>query len=143
MDPSRPLKDEVIEQLPWLFDELGFRVVDDRYEAHHFGDSFVTLESDRLRVRLVRDRGEVDADVASLSEPDRWRPLVLVYEAISGELVLTAPQLDAVARFLRENLSALEESLGPRWRETKAELERRGAERIRAAREGLPDGPSR
>jgi len=63
MSTSIPLKQEVTEQLPWLFEELGFRVVEDHFDPKSFGNSFVTLGSPGLQVRFVRDRGQISAEV--------------------------------------------------------------------------------
>lgn len=125
------LKEEMLERVPWLLEELGFRIVDERYDPQSFGNSLVTLESDSLRVRFVRDRGQVFADVASPSDPDRWWQLVYVCQLILGEFVQPGFELDDVAAFLRDNLAAVQERLGPRYSETKREVRRLQEERAR------------
>lgn len=132
MSASIPLKQEVAEQLPWLFQDFGFRVVEDDFDPKSFGNSFVTLESPALRVRFIRDRGQVSAEIASGSEPRMWWNLEHVCELIAGRSVEPGFELSSVSALLRNNLPALMEALGPNFPETKRELERRAEERKRS-----------
>lgn len=59
----------------------GFRIVRSEFDPRHFGDSVVTLQSDALRLRFVRDRGQVILDVGPTSEPDTWWGFLAIYEA--------------------------------------------------------------
>jgi hypothetical protein len=77
-----PLKPLIEEKFPWLFEELGFRAVAWSYNPKVFGDSTLTLESDTVRLRFTRDRGEIRADLASISEPETWWGLVSLLEVI-------------------------------------------------------------
>jgi hypothetical protein len=132
MSASIPLKQEVTEQLPWLFQDFGLRVVEDDFDPKSFGNSFVTLESTGLRVRFIRDRGQVSAEVASCSDPGRWWNLEHVCELIAGRSVEPGFELSSVGALLRNNFPALVEALGPKFSETKRELERKAEERKRA-----------
>lgn len=132
MNASVSLKQEVNEQLPWLFQELGFRVVEDDFDPKSFGNSFVTLESSGLRVRFARDRGQVSAEVASRSDPGTWWNLEHVCELIVGRTVEIGFELSAVAALLRKHVSALADYLGPKFTQTKRELERGAEERKQA-----------
>ena len=62
-----PLKRELIEQQPWLFQELNFKIVDDAYSSECFGNSLVTLESPSLRVQFIRDKWNPEHPVLSRS----------------------------------------------------------------------------
>jgi hypothetical protein len=132
MSASVPLKQEVTEQLPWLFEELCFRLVEDDSDPTRFGNSFVTLEGPSLRVRFVRDRDQTSAEVASRSEPGKWWNLEHVCELIAGRNCEPGFELSAIAALLRDNLPGLMESLGPKFPETKRELDRRSEERKQA-----------
>jgi len=81
MNLSVPLKQQLGENCPWLFEELGFVVVYHDYAPVSFGDSLVILESPVLRVRFVRDRGQVLAAVGSAADPGKWWPVTFVLEA--------------------------------------------------------------
>jgi hypothetical protein len=62
------------------------RIVEERSDPAHFGDALIVLEGPRVRVRLVADRGQFFADVASGTTPPRWLPLreVLPHLAKTG-----------------------------------------------------------
>lgn len=113
MSANIPLKQEVTEQLPWLFQDFGFQVVEDDFDPKSFGNSFVTLESSGLRVRFVRDRGQVSAEIASRSDPGMWWNCEHVCELIVGRTVEIGFELSAVAALLRNNFPALTDYLGP------------------------------
>lgn len=101
MDARVALKDQVFTHLPWLFDELGFRMVEDRYDPKDFGNALVILESAELRIRIVRDRGQIFTDVASLLEPDRWLPLKDAHEVMTrrdGDPVFDLQAVEAILR---------------------------------------------
>ncbi|HTS46677.1 MAG TPA: hypothetical protein VMH05_01970 [Bryobacteraceae bacterium] len=59
----RPIKDVIEEKLPWLFSELGFRIVS--YSVDRRDTSTVVLESDGFRLPFRRELGMVDAQVAA------------------------------------------------------------------------------
>jgi hypothetical protein len=117
-----PLKPLIEEKFPWLSEELGFRSVAWSYNPKVFGDSMLTLESDTVRLRFIRDRGEIRANLASISEPETWWNLVALLEVIHG--VKPETQLEGVAPLVRTNYSQLVQALGPQLSETKKELER-------------------
>ena len=139
-----PLKDEVITKLPWLFDELDFRIVDERYEPKFFGDSYVTLVSRAFNLRFVRDRGQIFLEVASHSDSGIWWPLEHVCELISGLGIKASFELLSSAALLRSNVSGLADFLGPKYRQTKRELlrreEARKQELLRLSRQQAPSG---
>lgn len=127
-----PLKQELIESCPGLLNELGLHVIDDQYFGDRMGNSYVTLQSSRLWVRFVRDRGQVWAEVAPLTAPTSWCPLAYVLEAIQGRLPMIQFDLPSTVHLLRDNFEALAEALGPRVSETNREIQRRREERLRA-----------
>ena len=127
-DVTVPLKKEVIEQVPWLLDQLRFKIVDDGHDRESFGNSWVTLVSPALHLQFVRDRGEIYAEVASHSEPNTWWDLHWISELIpcSGYPI---PELIPVAALIRNSFPLLTECFGPNYRETKRELQRREEQR--------------
>lgn len=54
------------------------------YDPASFGNAFVVLAGVHFRLRLVRDRGEVFAQVAAVADPDHWYPLQRVVRAIGA-----------------------------------------------------------
>src|SRR5665213_3736403 len=74
-DSVNPLVRQITERLPWLFSDYGFKIVDSSYSARSFGDCVVTLESESLRLRFVRDRGFCIAQLASRADPEKLHDL--------------------------------------------------------------------
>jgi hypothetical protein len=132
MSTNISLKQQVSEEIPWLFRELGLQITDNDFNPKSFGDSFVILESPALRVRFVRDRGQVSVEVASLADPRTWWHLEHVCEVISGQTAESGFELSAAADLLRRNFKALTDYLGSKYNDTKQELERRAEIRKRA-----------
>ncbi|MGD0436992.1 MAG: hypothetical protein ABSB86_11045 [Bryobacteraceae bacterium] len=124
------LKQEIIQTLPRLPEELGLRFVEDLYLSEHAGDSYVTLQSGGLLVRFVRDRGQVWVEVAPVTAPTSWLPVTFVLEALQGKSPQVQFNLLAAASLLRDHFSELEQALGPRLSETQREMERLKAERL-------------
>ena len=127
-----PLHQQLRREIPWLFDEVGFRVTWDEYNPKAFGDCIVTLDSETLRANFVKDRSQILLYVAPCLEPDNWQSLVFVLEAIQGVQPAPRFELEAVASLFRENYPGLVEALGPKWQDTKQELQRLSAERLYA-----------
>ncbi len=132
MSASIPLKQKVTELLPWLFKDYGLRVVEDDFDPESFGNSLVVLKSSDLVVRFVRDRGQVSAEVASPFDPGTWWNLEHVCELTTGRSVEPGFDLSSVAALVWKNLPAIIEALGPRFQETKRQLEQNAVERKRA-----------
>jgi len=136
-----PLKQELTEQQPWLFQELHYKIVEDAYAPKVFGDSFVTLESSSLRVKFIRDRGQIFVEVASRCDPANWWSVNDIYEFILHRKAQPEFDLQAVTTLLRNNLPALTDYLGPKLNETRRELEKRIKQRereiIKKARKGV------
>jgi len=120
------LKEQIIERLPWLLDDLGFRITYHDYIDKAMGSSEVELESDLLRVRFSYDGTGIGVEAASLSEPDRWFNLGFLWYALTGDK--PQPSLEGWAWFVRDHLAELAEALGPKLPQTKVEFERRQQE---------------
>jgi len=55
-----------------------------RHDAAMFGNAIVVLAGGDVRIRLVRDRGDVFADAASAQSAEDWAPLERVLEAVGA-----------------------------------------------------------
>jgi hypothetical protein len=118
-----PVAQQVSERLPWLFRDLGFRVVGDSYDPKTFGDCLVSLESDILKLRFIRERGKIFAELASLSASEWW-DLTSVLQAIQIDLPEPRFDLEALGSSIRNHFAALAQALGPQYPQTKQEIER-------------------
>jgi hypothetical protein len=83
-----------------------------------FGDALADFESPTLRVRVLRDRGQIFVDVAPAQDPASWfdLPLLLTFvgEAEAAEALLAGGQEDVcrVAALLQANYDSIERALG-------------------------------
>jgi hypothetical protein len=126
------LRQEMLESIPELLEELDLHVVEDRYLPESFGNSDVTLQSPKLWVRFVRDRGHVHAEVAPPTAPTSWWPLGFVIKAIHCQVPEDQFGLLNASRLLRDNIRELADALGPRLTETLRDIERLTEERLEA-----------
>jgi hypothetical protein len=133
---TEPLKVELEKRMPWLFQDLGFRVIYHDYSYKDFGNSVAVLKSDVLLVRFVRDRSRIEVEVASLSEPERWMELGFLWYAITG--YRPEPELEGWAWFFRDHLAELEDALGPGFSQTKQQFDRRQEESREILRRHMP-----
>jgi hypothetical protein len=125
-DAVNPLVRQITERLPWLFSDYGFKIVDYSYSPRSFGNCIVTLESETLRLRFVRDRGFCIAQLAARADPEKLYDLGFLLLAIQGE----RPDIgfEGTAFLIKGNWPAIIENLGPKLAETKKEYERRERE---------------
>jgi hypothetical protein len=113
---SGDLKEE-LNRFPWLFDDLGFRIVEHEYERREMGHSLVVLESAPLRLRFVKDAGLIGPGIASLSEPEHWMALDLLCKPLTGKSHTN--RLEWWVSWIRDHFKELSEAVGPKFSETK------------------------
>jgi len=99
----------LIEHLAFLYAPDRYRFVDSR-TSEGFGDAYLVLESDALRVRLVRDRSQLFMDVQSVGQHgDRdWYSIDIVRQLVTGERQTTAELSPDYAQFLERHLDEIE-----------------------------------
>ncbi len=65
----------------------GFNRIGEGYDPSAFGDSFITFESQDLRLRFTRDRGFYCIDIAPVFPTNKkwgpWEPVSLVFEYLN------------------------------------------------------------
>jgi hypothetical protein len=100
----------LVEHLEFLYAPDRFRFVDSRTSASFGGDAFLVLASDVLRIRLVRDRGQLFMDFQAAAEHDGrdWFSIDVVRRLLTGERQDTAELSPEYARFLEEHLDEIE-----------------------------------
>jgi hypothetical protein len=69
-------------------------------------------------------------DLAARSEPEEWFGLHTLYEVIHNESIKPRFTLNAIGDVLKRELSALVEALGPKFLETKKDVEQRRKQRL-------------
>src|SRR5690348_336408 len=116
------LKDQLEREVPWLASESGFKVVFASYDPKTFGDSMVVLQSRALRLRIIRERGRIFAEVSPLEKPELWWDLGLILGVTCAKAPLPHDLLGVTA-LLRNNLTAITRALGPMLAQTEREIE--------------------
>jgi hypothetical protein len=93
---SRTIYEEIRPFFSELLDAHGFRLVSESHEPESFGDGLIVLQTEDLRLRFVRDRGQVYADVAPSGQiGDDWHQLQRVKEFLHRH---DSPAADSDAR---------------------------------------------
>jgi hypothetical protein len=80
------LLDDVARAFGALIQRELLRVVGSTYDEKAFGNATVTLAAQNFRVRLVRDRGQIVAEVACDGTAEDWSSLQRVLHATLGSI---------------------------------------------------------
>lgn len=118
------IRDFLAEHLDFLSDE-GFREAGSEQTGHNGGDAWLVMESDRLRLRFVRDRGQLLLDLQPVAPTSHreWFSVDLVRRLCRGRPERSAVLDEGYADFLREQLPDLVVRFAPdRWPRTREEL---------------------
>lgn len=108
---------EVRTAFSFLESARGFRLADET-RSDSFGDAIVDFESATLRVRVLRDRGQVFVDISPADGTPAWfdLPLLLSHlgERDAAKVLIAGGQRDAqeAADLLRAHYSEVEAMLG-------------------------------
>src|SRR5688572_12258811 len=133
---SETLEQIVIRELPWLQTEHKFQVLESGYDPEVFGDSYVVLENSRLRLKFLRDRGDILLTVSPVTNPDRSWHLEDLVELAEGKPAEYFFELKPKADTLKKYYVALLELLGPRLDETTVRLEEKFRKRLEDGQRG-------
>lgn len=100
----------LVDRVPFLYAPGRFRFVDSGTSTSFGGDAFLTLASDVLRIRMVRDRGQLFMDVQSVGETGdlAWYSIDVVRWLITGEQPASAELSADDAAFLETHLDEIE-----------------------------------
>lgn len=100
------------QHMKFLFDRFGASVVSNEYFPAAFGNAIVVIETKGIRLRAVRDRGEVRLDVAPLHNPTEWVDSAFALAAMddgSGEPQFSLYRTTtSIARHLDPNFEELQ-----------------------------------
>ena len=85
---------------------LGLQEVQ-RDDPDMFHNGLVVYQNDRIRVRLIVDRGFRSMEISSIHTPDVWIDLQSIINQAWNRDGENAPMPDEFASFLRENFEVL------------------------------------
>jgi hypothetical protein len=124
----------VVKYCSFLWRGARYRIIDSAVSSSFGGDAYLTISSDEVRIRFVRDRGQLFLDLQP-ANPDKreWYSIDLVRRLITGER-LDSAELDAgYANFLRDSFAEIESRFADpeRFPSTEAELRKLKRKRSR------------
>lgn len=122
---AAPFLPQVQAELASLIEMGGFSTRDETPKTTANDGAVVVLVNDVLVLRIVRDRGRVDLDVASASDPDSSYQFATVCGALGlGETEVGSAGLDSVAREVALHFDRLTEAFAAEaWPKTRAACE--------------------
>jgi hypothetical protein len=94
-----------------------YRITGERYYPQAFGNALLTLEGDRIRIRLASDRSQVMGTVSPVTPPEQWwhlRPVLAHLDPSSDANLGEWPSAEDLARSIERNLVGLEQLVGSR-----------------------------
>lgn len=116
----------LVQHCAFLWADARYRITDSEVATSFGGDAFVVIESEHLRLRIVRDRGQLmmDAQSPRTGKPRSWHTTDLLQGLLAGTRPPSSLLEPATAEFLRVNLAELEARFGDpdRLAETEREL---------------------
>lgn len=124
----------IAAHMGFLWEGARYRIIGSELATSNGGDALLLVESEKLRLRFVRDRGQLFLDFQpSFSPPDgEWFSVDLVRRLETGRREETA-ELDAgYASFVQENLPEIEHQFdADEWAATAASLKKLKAKRAK------------
>ncbi len=100
----------LLNSASFLYKELGFRFADSRYSTSFGGDSWLVLNNEKIRLRIVRDRSQLFCDVQSI-EPmpkSKWFSIDVVRHHLTGECECPSELNAGNVAFLRNRIHDIE-----------------------------------
>lgn len=100
----------LMKHCSFLYSPNLFRFVDSG-SSESFGDAFLVLEHEELRLQFVKDRGQIFLDFQSTSkkQKDEWFSIDIVKQMVTGEIEPSAEMDSKKAKFLKTNLDEIEQ----------------------------------
>ncbi|MFC9689140.1 hypothetical protein ACFTSF_11410 [Kribbella sp. NPDC056951] len=114
----------IATHMGFLWDQARFRIAGSEVTTYNGGDALLLVESDVVRLRFVRDRGQLLLDfqpaTGGISE---WFSVDLIRRLMLGQPESSGLLDEGYAAFIGQHLDAIEGRFRPeRWAETHAEL---------------------
>ncbi len=122
--------------LAFLYARGRFWFVDSGVSTSFGGDAYLVLESDAMRIRLIRDRAQLFMDFQARGDDGEmdWYSIDVVRRLLTGERQETAELSPDYARFLEEHVDEIERRFSPAempaTRKALKDLEKRRAKEL-------------
>ena len=111
-----------------LINTLKLHLLKETYDPNFFGNSIIELGGDTMRIRVIKDRGQIFVDIASPVDPDNWYFLERILEAVGSKTETPmnpdSPEtLELSAKLIERHLDAIQAGLSAQnYHKTKAIL---------------------
>lgn len=123
----------IVAHMRYLWTGARFRITGSEVSTSNGGDALLIVESDVLRLRFVRDRGQLFLDFQPVvtDRPKEWYSVDLVRRLLLGQRETSALLDESYASFIHDELPEIESRFAQvRWPETHSEL--RKIQKVRA-----------
>jgi len=116
----------LVRWFAFLWKDGRYRITDSLVSTSFGGDAYLVISSDVLRLRFVRDRGQIFLDFQEswATKKAEWYSVDLVQRLMTGERQNTAEVNAETVLFVRDRLADIESRFGVKdeFRETKTAL---------------------
>jgi hypothetical protein len=117
----------IAAHMGFLWEGARYHIVGSEVTTYNGGDALLVVESDVLRLRFIRDRGQLFLDVqpAAESQEGTWFSIDLVRRLFLNHREMSAELDEGYAEFLRERLRVIEARFSASaWPDTFAQLKK-------------------
>lgn len=109
----------------FLWRDARFRIAGSQVSVSNGGDSVLDIESSELRMRVVRDRGQLFLDIQPATQTKEWFSVDIVMRMITGIPRGSAELDEDCAVFLDVHLDEIRELFSPgNWTSTMSALKK-------------------
>ncbi|MFI6267211.1 hypothetical protein [Micromonospora sp. NPDC051006] len=114
----------IVTYMGFLWSDAHFKIVGSEVTLVNGGDALLVLESPTVRLRFVRDRGQLFLDFQpAVEQGDEWYSVDLVRRLLLGKREYSAVLDESYAQFLASHLREVEERFDEsRWEMTRKDL---------------------
>lgn len=115
----------IAAHMGFLWDQARFRITGSDVTTVNGGNALLVVESDVLRLRFARDRGQLllEFQPASVGVSSEWFSVDLVRRLFLGQKETSGLLDEGYAAFIEQHLDAIEERFAAeRWSSTRTEL---------------------
>ncbi|GEA82079.1 hypothetical protein CUD01_25230 [Cellulomonas uda] len=116
----------IVSRMAFLWESAKFKIVDSEVSVSNGGDALLVVESKVLRMRFVRDRGQLLLDLQPVSASGvEWYSIDLIRRLLTGVPETSSLLDESYSDFLCDHMSEIEGRFVPgAWSESRASLER-------------------
>jgi hypothetical protein len=120
--------EHLVRYWSFLWPSARYRITDSTVSTHFGGDAYLVVASEALRLRFVRDRGQLFLDTQPpwAGKTAEWYSSDLVYRLITGQRLASAELDEASVAFVRDHLTEIEALFSSKesFKMTKVELDK-------------------